>query len=904
MNAPPEPSLRERIHAFLDDVDTILVFPTETTARYWIADYAYCSPRHALFLNRILSWDTFRGQFLPKKTQKPANSTIRHLFAALFLESEKSNSLRWFANLSADDSNTRFLPSIVSALPQLVLFSNLRDFERSTYDALPSALRHDIELLDESYRTFLSERELYEPLFEQPSIEQFRHREKVRYLVCFPQLIDNFTQFYQDIGSPTWIATALEAYSTKPVTIVQYPNALMELRSVLRHIRILLEHGVSSDEIAITAADLSSWRPYLQQEAAVREIPLAFVQGLSPLDYPGGALLKKFRDVVLRNFSLDSMKNLLLDVSFPWKSIDMHRALIQRAFQLNIPTGSTSVRNVDVWTKKLSIKTDDAELLEFYRNFKAMLVQLSKSTTIQALRITLNVILDSLLEPVWKQQENSILAFCLDRINDLQNAMAACRIESVSSCFSLYLQLLQKTLYVPQVDDARIPVYPYRLAAGIAPTYHFILGCTHDATSTVSGVPNSFPETLHDVLAKQKQDLSAIILSVFSVSGTNVSVSYSREAFDLSSSLAPSSVIEQGSIQTFNERDFNTLRHKDPLYAEEQLWHDDVGGFDGNLRAFWLQKRWFDSAERTVFTEPSDDFAIRKAPEDVVRHFSSSDNLFHISPTSLDMYSTCPAKWSYRYLFNVDGGDTYRLLPLDPLKIGNLIHDIYQQFFKRAAALGPFRKELADTYADVMNEIFERVFNRYRVSSDSPANAAYEYLYHQYVRQIPAIIEKELNQYPNNIVIGLEFPFRQPYADQGYLLEGRIDKILGLSESESKEIVVIDYKKSYTLRRSQYDVESSGEGRSYQLPMYAKVMEAQGYSAVEAAYYNAQEAKFVCIWKRTEDQRKTELLKDLDSKLKAMTEGLKSSDFIASPSKNHCRNCPYRQLCRRRYAFR
>ncbi|MDX9810045.1 MAG: hypothetical protein RBT04_07860, partial [Sphaerochaetaceae bacterium] len=76
MNAPPEPSLRERIHAFLDDVDTILVFPTETTARYWIADYAYCSPRHALFLNRILSWDTFRGQFLPKKTQKPANSTI------------------------------------------------------------------------------------------------------------------------------------------------------------------------------------------------------------------------------------------------------------------------------------------------------------------------------------------------------------------------------------------------------------------------------------------------------------------------------------------------------------------------------------------------------------------------------------------------------------------------------------------------------------------------------------------------------------------------------------------------------------------------------------------------------------------------------------------------------------
>lgn len=897
-------ALRTTIHALLDDPDAILVFPTETTARYWTADYAYRSDKGALFLDRVMSWDSFKALFLPIRQEQPSNAMIRNLFAAQFLQSPEGKKLSYVA-LGTAESNSRFIQQVALTISQLDSFQRLKEADAEAYTRLPALLRKDIEALRDSYRRFLDEQRLYEPLWERPSA-RYRSNNPQRYVICFPSIIDGYQQFMHDVGSLAGLETALDEFCRQSVDVELFENELVELRVQLNRIEVLLRSGIPCDEIVLTIADSVSWRTRLFEEASIRQVPLMMVQGQSPLDYPAGNVLVKLRSLIGHAFSLDSMKAFFLDPAWPWRHMDTQRQLIRRAVELGVSTGSIETRAFDQWEHKLSFDVNDHVLLDFYRNVKTKLTALTSCTDVESLRRHLYDLFEDLFDfKTWLEQRSlvgeagedaRILAFCLDTLESLAKAMAVSGIKKVDNLYGFYLGVLKRTIYVPQREGVYIRVYPYRLAAGMYPMHHFILGCSHDATSAIDGVVKMLPETAQDCQSSLKQDASAEVLSCMAASGEHTHLSFGRITFDQDAALVPSSVLEHGSVIEYGRTEEGL---GDPFRLEERLWSDFRLPAE---RATTIQHRWFEQATRTVFNPLVHDFASERAPVDLAGHIRQSDGLFHLSATAVDSYTTCPAQWAATYLFGLGDSPDYVVEALDALKIGSMIHETYERLFKLIAEQGPLESCHASTYVKQAQLCFDQVFSAYARSNEAPLKSTIAWLHKKYMELIPLVIEAELGWLEGTTPTGFELPFSQAYPESGYLLKGRIDKVVDLGGIN--RCAVVDYKKSFRGTRKEYE-DPNGNGGSTQLPMYAKVLQDMhpGLHVEKAAYYDVQAAKHSFIWTEQNMGNKQRLLQILEDKLDDTVRGLAQADFTARPSRENCKNCPYRQICRRRYVL-
>ncbi|MHC1693143.1 MAG: PD-(D/E)XK nuclease family protein [Sphaerochaetaceae bacterium] len=908
---------RQTIHRLLQDPDTVCVFPSESTARFWLADFARKGADQAVLLRQAISWDTFWLMFLPHHAQRPANRIIHHLFALRFLEqSAADNGLAWFVDPTHPENNSRFASSVAHVLPQLEALRHLRETQLETYSHLPLAMRHDISLIDTAYRDFLHGHGMFEPSFEHPSATDFPEpAKKYRYAVCFPQITEGWQEFERTVGDQTWITAVqfpqLETYP--PVEI--FENELVELRVMLRRIEALLQKGISCGDIAITAADLDSWRPYLIHEAAVRDIPLNIVGGKSPLEYPAGRFLNRLRDVGEHAFSLDTMKELLLDPSYPWEDLPLHRRLIARAVELHIQRGAVVFQETDDWEHRLSRYPQDREFYTWYQRFKATVKALMEAQTVSDIRKRIFFFQDEhFITDRWTAtakaegmglENQRVFSFCLGQLENLQVAMDCGGFKTAKGLFNLYLQLLQNTRYVPQHPQGGIPVYPYRLVAGILPRYHFVVGCAHETTRQIIDETPVIPESFWDQTAVPRQDMSNSVLGCYCQGGEQVLISFGRNTFRGTVALPPTLFLEQGQLVVYGEASRPVEPAIDLPHAEENLWAD-VGSCPVPLHR--SQKKWFNQASRTLFAGDGVDFTYQRLPSGVGQRVLQGDGLLHVSATSIDTYLTCPSKWAARYLFNIEEAD-YEVDVVDHKRVGTLLHDILALFFKEITdSYGAFSENHLERYHLVLNRIMDTQFALFATAADAPSATTVQYLKAQYATILPRIVEAEARHFTNFISLGYEQSLGFAQAEKGYMLEGRIDRVLqNTGNGEAGGLAVVDYKKNYKEAASTY-LDPAKSKPSVQLPVYARLLQAQtpygSPQVASAAFYDIAKGEYRFVWDDGSPEKAQMLLGYLEEQLDRMVASISMGDFQALPSKEHCSMCSFRQICRRRYTVR
>jgi RecB family exonuclease len=916
MNERMAQARRQVIHGLLEEPGAICVFPSETIARFWLADYTLKGKLGATLLRKAVSYDTFRALFLPHHTRAPVNKVIRQIFALDLLESPAGKRLSWLVSPAHPEARSRFASSIATLLPQLDSLQLLSQSQPDAYGRLPRELREDIQLVDSEYRRFLDLHGLFEPRFEHPSLENLTNfKNHPEYRICFPEVIDGCDGFLKELGYPSWITT-VAIPATEPIAPIEvFENEMIELRMQLRRIELLLSQGVKCADIAISAASLDTWRPYLEHEAAIRDIPLQFVEGLSPLAYPAGRFLTRLRDVFEHEFSLASMKEFLLDPSYPWKDIALHQKLIARAIELKIQRGAQRRQESDGWEWKLGLRAQDRELSTWYRRFKQVLITLMEAKTVAEIRSILFAFQDDhFIRTRWNtiadeaepsSEGAQVFSFCLGQLDGLGQAMAAGTFSAVKNLFAVYLQILQGSRYVQKDRISGIPVYPYGLSAGILPRHHFIVGCNHEASEQVVNDVSMIPDSLWDQSLVLQRDVSAAFLSCYLGSGEDVSISMGRSTFNTTVVLPPSYFIEQDAVQDFDGSQANRLQSHDCIPNEEKAW---AHGLSPASRVHASQKRWFLQAEQTLFGPKGLDFARNPAPPEVQGRLLRKDGLLRISATSLDSYSSCPMQWASRYLFDIEDED-FTVEPIDHRFIGMLLHDILSSFFQEITTrFGFFSEERLLEYHEILRTIMHERFSRLRSAPDAPSLTSQTHMQDLYGRLLPKIIEAERKNFNDTISTGFEVALSRTYPGKGYQLEGRIDRILshGRDSSNAEGLGIVDYKKSHRESKKAYDQPRTANP-SMQLPLYARLlMDQDGGVPVKvetASFYNIAKGSYQNIWKSGDEARLAELLLVLEEKLDAMAEGLESGDFRATPSAKTCSACGYRQICRRRYSI-
>ncbi|WP_320129504.1 PD-(D/E)XK nuclease family protein [uncultured Sphaerochaeta sp.] len=855
------------------------VFPNEVSARFYLVDYALHSCKKAILQDRAISFDTFRARFLPHhENELPSNTVVRELFVARLLR--EPHGLSYFINQEYPEANGRFSRYIASLLPLLQ-----KAIEEDSLALMPRQMQSDVLILYHEYSQFLATHGYFEPNYEKPSLSyEPENRGEIKYRILFFETIGEARSLWETLGSPAWITfgetPSLPQY---PAKLEVFGNFMQELHATLRRIRNLLAEGIPARDIVIGCASPSTMLPSLEQEAWLYDIPLSVSEGKSPLLYPSGRFLSRLKTVDDETFSLESMKALLLDTGFPWRDLTTQRNLIASAVKSAVVQGS--LRGADQWQEQIQ----DFSLIKWYKDFKRSVHDLCASSDIDELRRKLNHFQDTyFIDSQWTGTEGEdVYSFCLDAMENIKTAMKGCEVKSYPGIFTFLLNNLDSKLYVPQQKKEGVAVYAWPLTATLGPKYHFVLSLDHESSQCIDKPLALLPRTVEGKLRKEIDTTEANFRSAM-LGGGQVFLSCHTSSYE-GEVLPPSFFIERDLV--CQKRDA-IKELGDPFESENLLW----GGQLIQAKATKLQSHWFDRALKTVLAPRQDDFTRKPVPLSCVPALKQNVGevfVLQISPTSLDLFLRCPYAWACKYLYKADQMD-FQVPAIDHRAIGSLLHSIYEEFFSTIEYFDPMKKEL---YRKQLLAIFDsQLLSFFGENGPNPPTRAW--IVSEYRQACTAILDQEEALFADCKSVGFEQTLR--YTTDSYSLYGRIDRIISLDFPQGKQYAVIDYKKGEAPYTKITDPLAS-----YQLPVYRMLVGKElGGEVVNASYFSVKKGMYSVIWNEEDTDIMRFCDEELEKRLFEIVNAVNEGHFEATPSKEHCKTCVYRQICRRRYATR
>jgi len=957
-------NLFTRIVRDLPDDKVVFVFPTEITANSWmrriLQDSGVPGARvaRAARTDRFISWDTFmRLVSSEPDTLMPAGVASRRLFAVKFLLGNAAKPvLQSIVPVLYAKNYQTFISSVAKMLPDLLIYKHRRDLSQSLTetDIIPKTIAEDLDVLESAYSQFLSDAKMFEPaevstvILSSQNSENSTHQNEKKYRIFFPEVIAELSQFedfgkslLSGIGEP--VKSPCIAISESPKLHV-YEHAGHELSAILGKIEMLLRNGVDPSDISITAGSYGKWITELKSAADLRGLPLKFRKGQTLSGFPVTRIFRDMLDAAQQNFSLESMKKLLLNRSYPWQNRELGMTLVKLGVEYSCAGNYRSGRIYkDVWEEKLK-KSGNSEVLSYYRKLSGILQSLKSEDSPKDFFTVLMQFWNTFLHAdAWGSTnrtgagevnsmlseddeltaEQEVISFCLDNLRSFIRLCENCSIETIPAIFSLWLSVLDTVWYVPQIKDAGISVYPYGISAGINPDFHFVMGMTQSGTEQVTSPLSFLQEHYRTAFASHEKDMTEAFIQVYAASGASVEFSCCRRDFD-GSQLPAGWFVENDHIQP--EKPQYTFE----LFSQEQrYWYDlgkTAGGNVHNFPEFLypVQKEGFLIAAETTLSDKGLNFLNTMNNDESVRlkiieSVSSSvgtvnsKDVVKISPTTVDTFSACPFDWLLTHTLKAEQED-YTLVHASPRVIGILIHNCFADLYREIAErTGSFSKVNIDHYVDLIHKIIDDRMDTLTKKPSAPIVPVQVWLRDYLHEYLPGILFADSHLLEGWSSLLIEESLSADLPGSEAVLGGRLDRAaVGLDSEGERSTAIIDYKKNCRVRPKSF-TGSSDAPDSYQLPLYAFLLESDtslsaaggGGDVTHAFYFDVTKRKYITICgdgKNADADNFRRMIAIALEKAEEVSGKIQQGDFRAVPSLDRCKSCRNRDICRGRFA--
>jgi ATP-dependent helicase/nuclease subunit B len=284
-----------------------------------------------------------------------------------------------------------------------------------------------------------------------------------------------------------------------------------------------------------------------------------------------------------------------------------------------------------------------------------------------------------------------------------------------------------------------------------------------------------------------------------------------------------------------------------------------------------------------------------------------------LSATSLEGYATCPQRFMLERLLRVKAvEEPERVVRIDALSRGSVIHRIFERFYEEWTGTGPapLAPEAERRMRTIANEECDAARDRGETGYPAMWEADRVELIEDCVRWLEHEREDELTRALPEVAVEARFGQRMAGEKQGTLsrtepiqielpsgpvrLHGRIDRVNW--DPARTAFRIVDYKTGK--KRSEEPAELQG-GRMLQLPLYvlaAAQMLGIDPSAGAAAYvYPTRRDDFKTVdWKPRELAARWD---DVRALLEAIVTSARRGDFIIAPSEEACGYCPFNGIC-------
>ncbi|MFP4382924.1 MAG: PD-(D/E)XK nuclease family protein [Spirochaetia bacterium] len=855
------------INQVITDIDCRFVFPSEVTAASWRRTILTRHSTRAVRSDRFISWDKFKELlFRTRRDKRPINNIQRQLFAEqLLTENSKEPFLSYIISKDAAPFSGSFTQYLTRLLPVVH-----RVISHGKFPAvLPADLQQDLNRIEQRYSTFLESIRAFEPSREKPDTASLTGRWKI----VFPELITDFTEF-----APVLKRSPLIEYIPAPKperypSITVFRNSFQEYRFLFRRIEELINRGIHPADISVSAGDMDTAKPAIQELALLNDIGVTFRSG-DPLGSSlPGRMFTMISQVLSGNFHLDSLKNLLLNQGIPWIDSEGNRSIITRLLKsgyIKAPPGGFRPGNWNI------IK--DLEAVKNASGFS----ELRKS-----IYRFINRHIDS---DMWDPESLHTLQSIMDTLNDLVLVELDNNLTSESP-LAMMLNILSAKRYVPKTDAELIPFYAYRPAAGIYPEFHFVTGCSESASRVLANPFSFLREDLSQSMGFEGNDLSNHYLSVYAGSGKEVRFSYSAEGFS-GPQLAPPVLLEKGEVKEPEPEDIETLYLTDSYFGEQSVWYHRNMENDFTLKL--LQYSGANKAFLTSLNAKTADYTAETVTDGNMKqrvlsmNQNQEDRLSEYSSTKIETFTQCPFRFLLIHLLGI-AADEYALKLDSPLDFGSLYHEIAARLFSRSLSE-------KNTKA-----VIHEVISENTTISPQVLNA----LLPQIEKEIHLLATQHQNLYGSHESAGREKSFSMTVPDK-FRITGRIDHLL--LNKETNNYTVLDYKLKNVPAKGDILGSKRSEPCSFQLPLYMALIEDAGLPAGEAAYYSFKKGKFThLLAEKTKSwinhEEKNGLIQAALEKVELVHKKIHEGDLRCPDPVTGCETgCDLRNICRKRYS--
>ncbi len=735
----PSNQIGQIISKNISDLDTVFVFPTDTVLNSWI-DWALTNIEktgvEAISLEQFIAWDNFKSIYLKAERNNftAIPSILRKMFAydIIARNAEKPQNERLRSVINSEDKYAEnadsFAGWLCKNLPALDFWNKRLISNKIDYGELDFEDK-DYLYIYEEYKKFLHDNNMFEPSW----IEDVKLSDKSKkFLLFYPELLEDI-QDYKDIFSDCDNITLYTLPKDIPSPLsYEYPDSRKELRhTILRIIDIAQSGKADWSEIALNIPDLETYRPYIEREFSIYEVPYVIKAGSPLTKNCAGRIFREIYNCFSENFTFDSVRTLLLDHCVPWKEEyqSLRENLIREGKNMRC---ICSPEEKDIWHVAFGSKIARLEIalknendnqlknqlqteIEYYKNMQNFYGHIkasvesffdSKANTFEnILRAWMSFKTQFLKsDEEFSDESNNILSRCikeLEEIIEIEKKYKACNLK-ISSPFNFYLELLDEKTYTPQTKKTGVNIFKYKLTAAAYFKYQFVI----DASQKNLEVPYKRLTFLNSTKRKKLKltdddkilsaDESFIKLYAKDTQTCDrnfVHFSSATEAFSgFSIPHSALSSVNLSKTDISKIKDLANLDENDYVLEEYDIISSDkerkIKLTEGQKRSFqsWINAQK-DSDTETETAQTASYADIEKCSEKLkqlikLRHDKDTGLLRVSARGDLEQFFPCPRHWLFKSVLKLreDTLDTNLMQNYD---IGNLNHTIMEMFMKK-----------------------------------------------------------------------------------------------------------------------------------------------------------------------------------------------------------------------------
>ncbi|MFH1577953.1 MAG: PD-(D/E)XK nuclease family protein [Candidatus Omnitrophota bacterium] len=297
-------------------------------------------------------------------------------------------------------------------------------------------------------------------------------------------------------------------------------------------------------------------------------------------------------------------------------------------------------------------------------------------------------------------------------------------------------------------------------------------------------------------------------------------------------------------------------------------------------------------------------FALKKTPK-----VQKALQAMTFSPTALDTYLNCPARFYFRYCLGLKEKEEISE-EFEASQIGNFLHELLRDFYSRFLNK-PL--ELNQEAHDYLLRLKEKKLNEFFTDNSAELfllSKVIDYRLDNFFRQ-----EAKKNKNTKILYLEQSLPesksrIRMDTQSGPAYLKGKIDRVDERILDGKKGIVIVDYKTGkYSLPKKNITRDCLGSRReikkaigSLQLPLYIYLFsESRKISSlgIQASFYSLREAKEDFLFDKNNPYKLLEIY--LDGARRILCEILSPDvEFSRDDSNEHyCGWCPFAALCKR-----